>query len=247
MEDNIISIKKKYKNYVKYDILSHDFIDLDEDVIIDTCAKHVCFFKILICIYQKGDLSSVEEIKNFCDNVHIPCYNRMIKLLDMNEVEILSNDKQLHTITTACSYCGYYNFDSNSLCGKCKVMYYCSKECQVKDWQFHKKICGKGNETNINKLVNFIQSNAFNTTDIEFYIKSVASVEILHELYDVNYFTDGSKLQDNIYNKKITQQIKKEMIERKCVSCGLVDIGYNYKVDDKYYCSEKCISLENND
>ena len=26
-------------------------------------------------------------------------------------------------------------------CGECKVVYYCSKECQVADWKIHKKIC----------------------------------------------------------------------------------------------------------
>ena len=26
-------------------------------------------------------------------------------------------------------------------CGRCRNMWYCSKECQVKDWKFHKKNC----------------------------------------------------------------------------------------------------------
>jgi hypothetical protein len=26
-------------------------------------------------------------------------------------------------------------------CGRCGIVQYCSKECQMKDWQFHKKVC----------------------------------------------------------------------------------------------------------
>jgi len=29
-------------------------------------------------------------------------------------------------------------------CGKCKVKYYCSRECQVGDWKEHKKLCKEG-------------------------------------------------------------------------------------------------------
>jgi hypothetical protein len=28
-------------------------------------------------------------------------------------------------------------------CSKCKKVFYCSKECQKKDWNFHKTICKK--------------------------------------------------------------------------------------------------------
>ena len=30
-------------------------------------------------------------------------------------------------------------------CSKCKLQYYCSKECQQSDWKNHKAICRKGN------------------------------------------------------------------------------------------------------
>ena len=26
-------------------------------------------------------------------------------------------------------------------CGRCKIVRYCSPECQKKDWEFHKKSC----------------------------------------------------------------------------------------------------------
>ena len=41
-----------------------------------------------------------------------------------------------------CRACGKQG-GSLSLCGKCKTVRYCSKECQVKDWKVHKKNCVK--------------------------------------------------------------------------------------------------------
>lgn len=39
----------------------------------------------------------------------------------------------------SCGKRGYYcNF---SKCGKCKIMPYCSKECQRRDWPAHKIVC----------------------------------------------------------------------------------------------------------
>ena len=38
--------------------------------------------------------------------------------------------------------CEICNKNAPLLCGKCKSVSYCSKECQKKDWTDHKKICG---------------------------------------------------------------------------------------------------------
>lgn len=37
-------------------------------------------------------------------------------------------------------------------CGKCDVVYYCSVECQKKDWENHKKSCLEGNKKWINEI-----------------------------------------------------------------------------------------------
>ena len=39
-----------------------------------------------------------------------------------------------------CSVCGK---ESTSRCSKCKTVYYCSRECQLRDWPNHKQSCNK--------------------------------------------------------------------------------------------------------
>ena len=49
-----------------------------------------------------------------------------------------------------CDYCEIKETNVKfSKCSMCKCTYYCSKECQKKDWSMHKKICGnrKDNDT----------------------------------------------------------------------------------------------------
>ncbi|KAI4837468.1 MYND-type zinc finger protein [Plasmodium brasilianum] len=43
------------------------------------------------------------------------------------------------TKTTACEHC--YTEKNLKRCGKCKKVYYCSIECQRRDFVFHKRIC----------------------------------------------------------------------------------------------------------
>ena len=44
-----------------------------------------------------------------------------------------------------CSVCD--NEDGTKYCGKCKVQFYCSRDCQKKGWSKHKKSCGKKDDS----------------------------------------------------------------------------------------------------
>lgn len=50
-----------------------------------------------------------------------------------------SKDTNSDNNTASCATCGKENADSK--CSKCKMVYYCSSECQQKDWQSHKETC----------------------------------------------------------------------------------------------------------
>lgn len=54
--------------------------------------------------------------------------------------DILDHLKKDHE---RCSYCDIEETDSVTLskCNRCKVQFYCSRDCQVKDWPRHKKQC----------------------------------------------------------------------------------------------------------
>ena len=39
--------------------------------------------------------------------------------------------------------CQYCKKDGTLRCSKCKRVFYCSKECQLRDWPIHKSVCGK--------------------------------------------------------------------------------------------------------
>ena len=49
------------------------------------------------------------------------------------------------SIMTQCNYCE--KSDALMSCGRCRIVYYCNKDCQTSDWKkSHKKKCGKSKE-----------------------------------------------------------------------------------------------------
>ena len=39
------------------------------------------------------------------------------------------------------NFCGKCGKETKQKCGKCKIVFYCSKECQTSEWPSHKKFC----------------------------------------------------------------------------------------------------------
>ncbi|KAF8957173.1 hypothetical protein BDZ97DRAFT_118334 [Flammula alnicola] len=58
-------------------------------------------------------------------------------------------------IAVACAQCTKYAEEGKELlrCGKCKIAWYCSKDCQKKQWPIHKQVC-KEASSSIPKLLN---------------------------------------------------------------------------------------------
>ncbi|KAF7336450.1 hypothetical protein MSAN_02299200 [Mycena sanguinolenta] len=79
----------------------------------------------------------------------------------------LATSKKLRTkrkdCTTSCSACFTRDIDLGQplrKCSKCRSAFYCSKDCQIRDWPVHKKTCGDaGFPKRIHKLVTTLLSN----------------------------------------------------------------------------------------
>jgi hypothetical protein len=46
----------------------------------------------------------------------------------------------MQPMTKECKFCS--KKDAGKKCGNCMSVWYCSRECQAKDWSEHKKVCG---------------------------------------------------------------------------------------------------------
>jgi hypothetical protein len=90
-------------------------------------------------------------------------------------------------------------------CQRCKIAYYCSKECQVADWKSHKKVCkalASGNEsrpalkTAHNTIAAFIDSNYFEIAK-EIYKKTQEfNVPETDLLIEIDFFGDAPALRN---------------------------------------------------
>ncbi|GFH60312.1 hypothetical protein CTEN210_16788 [Chaetoceros tenuissimus] len=83
--------------------------------------------------------------RGYCDEYHnglIP--ERILKDCGI-DTEEFQNDfiDHLKKHHERCSYCDLKENDTVTLsrCTRCKVQFYCSRDCQVKDWPRHKKQC----------------------------------------------------------------------------------------------------------
>jgi hypothetical protein len=51
---------------------------------------------------------------------------------------------------TGCASCGIIGRDKRNVCGRCRLVIYCSKACQVEHWTTHEQLCNKNStETTI--------------------------------------------------------------------------------------------------
>ena len=57
-------------------------------------------------------------------------------------------------MATKSSLCAICNFDANLQCSRCKLVKYCSKQCQTNDWALHKKSCKSNNKFTLTTVKN---------------------------------------------------------------------------------------------
>jgi hypothetical protein len=92
-------------------------------------------------------------------------------------------------------------------CQRCKLTYYCSRDCQVADWKSHKKLCKEvsssklslsAHKTSITIMWAFIQSNYFDIIK-EIYKKTQEYNVLKKELFvEIDFYGDAPALQNKI-------------------------------------------------
>ncbi|KAJ6626094.1 hypothetical protein B0H10DRAFT_2000297 [Mycena sp. CBHHK59/15] len=81
------------------------------------------------------------------------------KALATSKKDIRTTRSTIHTICSKCLKSDEEPGLALRRCGKCKGVWYCSKECQIKHWPHHKKSCNIVDGSGILKLVNNLNSN----------------------------------------------------------------------------------------
>jgi hypothetical protein len=131
-------------------------------------------------------------------------------LAKLQSLARLSNGNNDH-VKIVCRYC--MNFEAQMdgaklmKCQRCKLVYYCSKECQVTDWKRHKTMCNaltSGNhqesrstfKTYANTMSAFMDSNYFAIAK-EVYKKTQEYNVLMKELFMViDFFEDAPALRN---------------------------------------------------
>jgi MYND finger len=104
--------------------------------------------------------------------------NIAIDLLDAERGRVLAwtnpDGKEIHVGGYGrlnCDCCGVwvkdYGADFLQCCGRCKMAFYCSEECQKKDWKFgHKSLCRKRGEFHLGDTVYYHDPSGKMTSEI---------------------------------------------------------------------------------
>lgn len=70
----------------------------------------------------------------------------MFRLSDAYNVEMMAEIEEHQKNTNqsenaSIRHCGSCNKEAEKKCSRCEVAFYCSRECQIKDWGNHKEKC----------------------------------------------------------------------------------------------------------
>ncbi len=100
-----------------------------------------------------------------------------------------------------CSVCSK---NGSLRCGKCKVQYYCSRECQVKDWKIHKKVCADVRETKIFREAFYDKKpDPLNETVQELKALSVIPTTQRHSIPKYHFEYKSKYPRDDAYYRKL--------------------------------------------
>ena len=152
-------LKNKKLNKRKNVIFTYIVENIPKNIIVcdlDKCknsiCKNICENKEICCrICCKRPEDNFNESKLTCidlDNFSGKCNTSGLILICSHECELELNkicrqaQRNGEPVRKVCASCRRKSTNGEmNKCGKCKTIYYCSKECQVADWNKHKKYC----------------------------------------------------------------------------------------------------------
>ena len=116
-------------------------ISVDDGKLGISCC--ICFKIIKGTDYEKNNAIRITEFSRtyLCSGECTKIYDKGIRLENKNKW-IFKKDDMIIPHNPKCTVCGT---KTKNVCQKCKGFYYCSVECQKKDWPNHKKICKREN------------------------------------------------------------------------------------------------------
>jgi hypothetical protein len=122
-----------------------------------------------------------------------------------------STDDQKCMYLKMCQHCDKTETQMDSAllmkCQRCKVTYYCSKDCQVADWKIHKKLCEKFSsgvvsrsaiKTSQTTISSFVESNYFGIAREVYKKTQEYSVPKKELLVEIDFYKDAPALRNKI-------------------------------------------------
>ena len=98
-----------------------------------TDTQNLKHFASIVCeMYETNDFakycSSSKNDIEFLDNM-------------FENIEVTKSDKPHASSKNVSGFCSVCSSKTTKRCSKCKMAWYCCRECQVNDWNEHKLIC----------------------------------------------------------------------------------------------------------
>ncbi len=122
-----------------------DTITFGKDIL--SGAKGIIFAVFIPCCMSPGcTIRHIEESKKIKKLMHDGRTTKPGISLAADNISKVNSPNALGYISTECVMCKKMsdpNKPKYNVCGKCRLTYYCSRECQLMDWPRHKAYCKK--------------------------------------------------------------------------------------------------------
>jgi len=156
--------------------------------------------------------------------------------------------------------CVCCNEEGNLQCSNCKIVFYCSRQCQVKDWKLHKSICNKDSNKNIENddIKKMIVNDDNNNDEIGFqklFCKKVNESITGEKLDDddvklfklqrfLKHFDkiNLEKLEQKKKDKDEDEKVSSKLTKKHCANC-LKELDHSLccsRCMTARYCNERC-------